>query len=97
MSVITQKEKVYGMLLTQFGDFELLAPEPEKKNLPFYLRDGALSFYILREGYARHIIVKGDFGLVPYVNPQSVEVKFEVEDEGETLRLETSTVIPTSV
>ncbi len=80
MSIITQKEKVYGMLLTQFGDFEMLAPEPAKHNLPFWLREGALKFFILREGMANHIIVKGDFGIVPYVYPHDVDVKFEVED-----------------
>ena len=79
MSIITQKEKVYGMLLTQFGDFELLAPEPIKHTIPYWLPRDVLKFYILREGMANHIIVKGDFGIVPYIYPHDVDVKFEVE------------------
>lgn len=81
--IIEDKVTVYGVLYTPFGQFELLAPEPERNNLPYYLRDGAFSFYVLDDGFARHIIVCGDFALVPYVPAHAdVTAKFEMV-EGE--------------
>jgi len=72
----------YGILYTTFGEFVLLSPEPERYNLPWYLRDGAFSFFV-RDGYgiARHLIVKGDFGISLYDVIRDVVVTFDLEDE----------------
>lgn len=82
MQMIEGKAKSYGRLLTVFGAFELLAPEPEMRNLPFYLREGAMSFYVADSAdmVARHVIVKGDFAIVPYAETPEINVCFVVED-----------------
>lgn len=85
---IINKSKIYGELHTSFGSFELLAPEPEKYNIPWYLREGALSFYVLVKGTARHIIVKGDFGVVPYEHIREEFVNFEVVNDAENIKVD---------
>jgi len=80
--LIEDKVTVYGVLLTSFGDFELLSPEPESSNMSWYLREGAFSFYVLKDGFARHIITRGDFAVIPYVPAHAdVIAKFELEGD----------------
>ena len=85
MNKLIQEIYVYGKLLTEVGHYELLAPEPELKNLPFYLRtENTFSFYVIAsDGVARHVIVHSNFVIEPYAHPRLKEVTFEVDDEVE--------------
>jgi hypothetical protein len=82
MKIHEEEVTIYGRLLTPFGEFSLLALEPEKNNLPWYLRDGAYSFYIKDDdGYAKHIHIKGEFAIIPYSGTDKELVSFEIVEE----------------
>lgn len=89
MSKIQEEEVIIrGRLLTNFGEFHLLTLEPERNNLPWYLRDGAYSFYIKDvDGYAKHIYIKGEFAVIPYSGSDTEKVLFEIEED-ENIKVE---------
>jgi hypothetical protein len=81
-----RQEPVHGTLHTNFGEYDMLTPKPNKYDVPMHLREaGAVSFYV-RDGYglAKTIFVKGEFLIdlfpVPEMRPTTFIIE-EVADE----------------
>lgn len=81
-----RNEKVYGVLYTNFGAYDMLSHKPNKYDVPMYLREaGAVSFYV-RDGYgvAKTIFVKGDFNIDLHPVPRNEMTTFFIEEATDT-------------
>ena len=82
-NVVSKEVYVYGRLYTSLGVWDLLEPEPQKKNLPFYLRNDAYRFHVI-ENFGQgdtdtFVDVKGDFAVI--LNPQLIIRSIRVFEE----------------
>lgn len=91
MKIYEEEVVVYGTLKTLFGKYNLLSPYPTNHAIPFYLRDmNVLSFYVEdNDGFAKNILVRGDFLISPILNRPTTVVRFLIEEEdNENIKVE---------
>lgn len=89
MKVHEEEKVVYGTLEISFGKYNLLSQFPNKQDVPWYLRDmNVLSFYIQdNDGFAKNVLVRGEFIIKPVLEHPKTSVRFLIEDE-ENIKVE---------
>ena len=89
MSVITEKRSVVGRLVAQGYEFELLEDVPTRHNqLHFLVRENAFEFQVVVDGFAQGVTIsRGNFMIIPYLEPKEIDVKFLIADEEDDKQL----------
>ena len=84
--IIKEKKEIVGMLLTQGQEYRMLELYPRVgRDLSFLLRESTFQFYVVVEGFAQYIIVsRGNFTIIPLLEPEEQDVQFVVEREEES-------------
>lgn len=85
-----QKE-IVGKLIVQGQAYEMLEIAPRaiewSRGVRQVLKDTAVEFLVVYNGFARYILVSGGFVIIPYPVPELEEVKyFDEEEEGDEIR-----------
>lgn len=85
MKIVDVETYSYGVLYTSMGKWELLEPEPQKHNLPHYLRNDAYRFHVVNDdGFDSKADVLGSFVVILHPQLKSIIVKVVVDDDIES-------------